>query len=60
MGLEDEADLAIAEGGELQFIELGQVLVVEADLAAGWAVEGSDDVEQGTFAQPDGPMMAAD
>ena len=48
--LKDEADLAVAEVSEGKVIEGGEVLAVEADGAAGWAVEGADDVEECAFA----------
>jgi hypothetical protein len=48
--LKDEADLAVAEVSEGKVIEGGEVLAVEADGAAGGAVEGADDVEECAFA----------
>jgi hypothetical protein len=50
MALEDEADLAVAEVGEGEVVESGEVLAIEADGAGGGAVEGADDIEEGAFA----------
>ena len=48
--LEDEADLAVADVGELVDVELRDLLAVEAVGAAARRVEAADDVEQGRLA----------
>ena len=40
-GLEDEADLLVADAGELVVVELGDVVAVEPVAALGWASRGS-------------------
>jgi len=49
-GLEDEADLLVADAGELVIVERGDVVAVEPVAAAGGRVEASDEVHQGGFA----------
>src|SRR4029453_18801329 len=53
--LEDEADRARAEGGELSIGELGRVLAVDQDLAAARSLERAGDVEQGRLARAGWP-----
>ena len=48
--LEDEADLAVADGGECVGVEGGDVDAVEAGRAAGRAVEAAEHVHQGGLA----------
>ena len=50
VGLEDEADLLVADARELEVVEAGEVFAVEQELAGGGAVEGTDNVEERTFA----------
>ena len=40
-GLEDEADLLVADAGELVVVELGDVVAVEPVACPGWASRGS-------------------
>ena len=49
-GLEDEADLLVADAGELVVVELGDVVAVEPVLALGGRVEAADEVHQRGFA----------
>ena len=48
--LEDEADLAAAQAGELVVAQLGERLVVEVDLAGGRDIQPAKQVEQGGLA----------
>ena len=50
VGLEDEADLLVADGGELQFIELAEVFASKFNAPARGAVERADDLQQSAFA----------
>ena len=45
-GLEDEADLLVANAGELVVVELGDVVAVEPVAALGGGVEAADEVHQ--------------
>ena len=44
VGLENEADLLVANARELEVVEAGEVFAVEQELTGGGAVEGADDV----------------
>ena len=52
MELEDEADLAVAERGQLALAHRRQRLAVEPDLARGRPVERAEDVQQRALADP--------
>ncbi len=49
-GLEDEADLLVADAGELVVVELGDVVAVEPVFTLGRGVEAADEVHQGGLA----------
>ncbi len=49
-GLEDEADLLVANAGELVVVELGDVVAVEPVVALRGRVEAADEVHQRGFA----------
>ena len=49
-GLEDEADLLVADAGQLIVVELGDVVTVEPVAAAGGRIEATDEVHQGRLA----------
>ena len=49
-GLEDEADLLVADAGELIVVEFGDIVAVEPVAALGGGVEAADEVHQGGFA----------
>ena len=51
VGLEDEAERAAAEGGELVVVHGGDVLAAEKIFAGGGAVEAAEDVEESRFAR---------
>ncbi len=48
--LEDEAEVAAADLGELVVVHVGDVLVAEEVMAAGAAVEAAEEVQQRGFA----------
>ncbi len=54
MVLEDEADAAIAEGGQLGLGKLERVLPVERDAAAAGRQERAEDAQQGALARAAG------
>ncbi len=51
VGLEDEADVAAADLGELVVVHVGDVFVAEEIMAAGAAVEAAEQVQQRGFAR---------
>ncbi len=57
-GLEDEADLLVADTGELVVVELGDVVAVEPILALGGESRQPMRFISVDFPEPDGPMMA--
>ena len=61
-GLEDEADLLVAQRRELEFVEVLHRLAVEQVLALRRTIEGADEVEHGRLARPrrahDGHQLA--
>ena len=63
MGLEDEADLPVADGGELQLIKLAQVFAVELDASTRGVIQRADDLQQralaGTRRADDGEGFAS-
>ncbi len=54
VGLEDEAEVAIAGGGEVVVVEGGDVLAAEEVVARGGLIEAAEDVEEGGFAAAGG------
>ena len=50
LNLPDEADVGVAEVGELIGVELGEVLLVEEDLAGSGVVESAEEMEEGGLA----------
>jgi hypothetical protein len=48
--LKHEAEFTVADGSEVDVVELVQVLAVELDGAAAWAIQCADDLEEGAFA----------
>ena len=53
--LEDKSDGGIAEPREMTSRKFGWVLPVDFHHAAGWSIEGTDDVQQSTLAGARGP-----
>ena len=51
MGLKDEADLPVADFGQLQLVELAEVLAVEQHRAARGPVQRADDLQQRALAR---------
>jgi hypothetical protein len=51
MKLEDEAEFAVADGGELNIVELIQILAIELDSATGGTIQCADDLEQSTLSR---------
>ena len=47
-GLEDKADLAVADAGQFIVVELGDKVAIESVAALGWRVEAADLVHQGS------------
>jgi hypothetical protein len=52
--LEDEADLELAQGGELIVVKGMEGVPLKVDLAGGGCVEGTEDMQEGAFAAATG------
>jgi hypothetical protein len=50
MELKNEADFAIAQGGQDWGREGEKILPIKEDLTFGWTIQGSQDMEEGAFA----------
>ena len=61
--MKDEADLPVADFGELQVVELAEVFAIEQHRAARGPVQRADDLQQGALAgagrADDGDSFAA-
>ncbi len=51
MRLKDKAYSLIAHGGEPDFVETGQILVVQGYFPSGGMIEGADDMQESAFAR---------
>src|SRR5258708_11455734 len=51
MGLENKSDLPVANGGEGQIVQSVQILSIENDHSAAWAIECPDDLKQGALSR---------
>jgi hypothetical protein len=60
MELEDETDLAIAEGGEFVFVPVGDFLPGDGDGAFIGAIEQAEEIEEGAFAAAGGSHDGVD